>query len=439
LSLVSRWNKLVQSVARPASVQVTPGKRHQVLKVDLSSNAMDTLSRLHAAGFEAYLVGGCVRDLQLGHKPKDFDVVTNATPEQVVGVFRHCRIIGRRFRLAHVFYRGEIIEVSTFRANTQEFGKLDPEDGEVTRVSEGNNVYGTLEEDAWRRDFTVNALYYRLQDASILDYTGGMTDIKNRRLRMIGDPHQRFHEDPVRLLRAIRLAAKLDLKIEKQTYSQLLALPHLLAHVAPARLFDEVGKLFFTGHAVASFRWLKSTGYLEVLFPGPCRALNQLTDIRYKKLWDLVMTETDRRYSKELSLSPGYLLAVLFWPMVAQKQAEIFKNTNRYAVSVHQGIRESLIAARTVLQIPKNFTGMMESIWSLFYRLQSLKQSPSRLERILAQRYVRAGVDFLELHVTAGWDCSDSVAWWRKHLPIVQKFRHSHERSFSRRSRQRRD
>jgi poly(A) polymerase len=182
--------------------------------VDLSSNAMDTLSRLHAAGFEAYLVGGCVRDLQLGHKPKDFDVVTNATPEQVVGVFRHCRIIGRRFRLAHVFYRGEIIEVSTFRANTQEFGKLDPEDGEVTRVSEGNNVYGTLEEDAWRRDFTVNALYYRLQDASILDYTGGMTDIKNRRLRMIGDPHQRFHEDPVRLLRAIRLAAKLDLKIE---------------------------------------------------------------------------------------------------------------------------------------------------------------------------------------------------------------------------------
>lgn len=417
MSLTSKWNKFVQRIGGTSTGQAATHKRHKVNQQDMSPNALDTLARLRKAGYEAYLVGGCVRDLLLGHKPKDFDVVTDATPEQVAKVFRNSRMIGRRFRLVHVFYRGEIIEVSTFRANVQESAKVSPEDGVVTRVPEGNNTYGTLEEDAWRRDFTVNALYYRSEDSTIIDHTGGMSDTKNRCLRMIGDPHQRFHEDPVRLLRAIRLSAKLDLEVEKHTHTQLIALPHLLAHVAPARLFDEVGKLFFTGHAMASYRWLQATGYFKVLFPDTQAVLDNTDDTRYAKLLELAMMETDRRYQKELSLSPGYLMAVIFWPVVAQTQADIFQATNRYAASVHQAIRQSLTAARTVLQIPKRFTGMMQSVWSLCYRLQTMPEKPVRVERILAQRYVRAGVDFLELHTTAGWDYSEPAAWWRKRLP----------------------
>lgn len=438
MSFLNKLEKVVKVVLLrpPAAMKVVSRKQHRVLKEKLNGHAVDTLVGLHDAGYEAYLVGGCVRDIQLGKMPKDFDVVTNATPEEVAATFRNSRIIGRRFRLAHVFYRGEIIEVSTFRANTQDFDQGDAEMGDGALARKANNTYGTLEEDAWRRDFTINALYYRLEDSSILDYTGGMKDIKHRRLRMIGDPRQRFHEDPVRLLRAIRLAAKLNLKIEKTMYNELIAHPHLLQHVAPARLFDEVGKLFFTGHAVSSYRWLQSTGYFEALFPDTYDVLEEISDVRYRKLLDLVMSETDRRYGKDLSLSPGYLLAVMFWPVVAQTQAEIFKQTGRYGLSVHQAIRQSLTAARTMLQIPKRFTGMMQAIWSLFYRLQVPPTNQIRVERILAQRYVRAGVDFLELQTAAGWDFAESIEWWRKRLPKQRP--HSRSRDMRRRGNRRR-
>jgi poly(A) polymerase len=417
LSLASKWNKFVQKIGRHGSDPSVMHHRHQVNPDDLSRQALDTVSRLHDAGFEAYLVGGCVRDLQLGCKPKDFDVVTDATPEQIARLFRNSRIIGRRFRLVHVYYRAEVIEVSTFRANTEESVTSNLEEASFASVSEGNNTYGTLEEDAWRRDFTINALYYNPRESLIIDHTGGMVDTKNRCLRMIGDPHQRFHEDPVRLLRAIRLAAKLDLSIEKQTHHELMELPHLLQHVAPARLFDEVCKLFFTGHATASYRLLSEMGYFKSLFPDAHAVLEGTDDKRYERLLNLAMEETDRRYQQDLSLSPGYLMAVIFWPAVAQKQLEIFNATNRYAASVHQAIHQSMTSAQALLQIPKRFSGMMQGIWSLFYRLQMPARSQVRIERILAQRYVRAGVDFLELQTIAGWDYSDSAAWWRKRVP----------------------
>lgn len=425
MSLVSKWNQFVQRVSGSRSDRAGVYKRHKVKDQDLSSQALDTLSRLHKAGYEAYLVGGCVRDLQLGHKPKDFDVVTDATPEQIAQVFRNSRIIGRRFRLVHVYYRGEVIEVSTFRANTQECGRVGAEMEEVTDL---NNTYGTLEEDAWRRDFTLNALYYRLTDSAIIDYTGGMEDTKNRCLRMIGDPSQRFHEDPVRLLRAIRLAAKLDLTIEKHTQVQLLRLSHLLQQVAPARLFDEVCKLFFTGHAVSSYDWLQKTDYFRVLFPDIQAALQQTSDDRFIKLIELAMAETDRRYQQNLSLSPGYLMAVIFWPVVAQTQAVIFAKNNRYGASVHQAIRQSLTAACSMLQTPKRFTGMMQDIWSLCYRLQAQPKVPARVERVLQQRYVRAAVDFLELQTAAGFDAAESAVWWRKRLPKSMVRRGDRER-----------
>lgn len=416
MSLRSKWHKLKQKCSRAVPAQAVSKKQHQLIQQSLSKPAIDTLQKLTQAGYDAYLVGGCVRDVLLGHKPKDFDVATNATPEQITQVIRRSRIIGRRFQLVHVYHRDEVIEVSTFRANAQE-PVPESEDTDVPLARRSDNTFGTLEEDAWRRDFTVNALYYCLEDACIIDHTGGMDDIKQQRMRIIGDPEQRFHEDPVRLLRAIRLAAKLGLQMEKKTEQQVLALPSLLAQVAPARLFDEVGKLFFTGHAVASYHLLQETGYFKAIFPAAAQALSAATDTRYGKLLELAMAETDRRNSDGLPLSPGYLLAVIFWPIVAEKQQELFQENNRYAASVHQAIRHAMMTVRCMLQIPKRFTGMMQAIWSLFYRLQQSPVSPARLERIMGQRYTRAGLDFLELQAAAGWDYREAVSWWRKRLP----------------------
>lgn len=403
---------------RPEPCQVVPCSKHKLSHDNLNKHALNTLSRLGAAGYEAYLVGGCVRDIQVGLKPKDFDVVTNATPEQVRAVFRHSRIIGRRFRLVHVYYRGEIIEVSTFRANTQNIKQIaTDEEGEELAMITSDNTYGTVEEDAWRRDFTINALFYRLEDQSVLDYTGGMYDIKRRVLRIIGDPQQRYHEDPVRLLRTIRLAAKLDFRVEKPTYQALLLYPDLLRHVAPARLFDEVNKLFFTGHAAASFRWLKSTGYFEVLFPDTAKALEELKDARFSQMIEAAMQETDRRYHAQMSLSPGYLFSVLFWPVFVLNQQQSYEQSERFALSVHQAVRNTLSVVCRRIQIPKRFSGMMQSIWSLQFRLQQPPRGAQRIARVLDQRYARAALDFLELQTSAGWDFQKDSEWWRKRMP----------------------
>ncbi len=235
----------------------------------ISTNARKVLASLQEAGFLAYLVGGGVRDLLVGKLPKDFDVATNASPEQVRRLFRNSRIIGRRFQLVHVFYRQEIIEVSTFRAQTAPTVNIA---GHQTRVTD--NTFGTIEEDAWRRDFTVNALYYDMRERIVVDYTGGMQDLQQNLIRIIGDPAQRFHEDPVRLLRAIRLSAKLQFRIDEETESQLCALSTTLQHVAKSRLFDEVLKLFFTGHAQYTYQKLNQYQYFGALFPQTLAALD---------------------------------------------------------------------------------------------------------------------------------------------------------------------
>jgi len=224
----------------------------------VSDNALKVLYRLKKAGFEAYLVGGCVRDLLLGREPKDFDVVTNAHPEQIRGVFRNCRLIGRRFRLAHVHFGQEIIEVATFRA-------LQGEESHDERVLENgrilrDNVYGTIEEDAFRRDFSVNALYYNISDFSVVDFVGGMDDHRACMLRLIGDPEQRYREDPVRMLRAVRFAVKLGFSIHPESAQPIHRLGKLLHEIPAARLFDEIMKLMFSGYAVQTFEQLRHYG-----------------------------------------------------------------------------------------------------------------------------------------------------------------------------------
>src|SRR5690606_31142284 len=253
------------------ALRVIPRDQHSISRKDISANALRVLYRLREGGHEGYLVGGAVRDLLVGGHPKDFDVATSATPEEVKQLFRNCRLIGRRFRLAHVVFGREIIEVATFRANVDD-GSGDRETHEGGRLLR-DNVYGTVEDDAVRRDFTANALYYTIDDFSVRDYVGGFADVQHRLLRLIGAPEARYREDPVRMLRAARLAAKLDFSIEPATAAPLRALAPLLSEAAPARLFEECLKMFLSGHGVASFESLERHGLLQALLPEAATAM----------------------------------------------------------------------------------------------------------------------------------------------------------------------
>ena len=269
------------------------------------------LYRLHKAGFEAYLVGGAVRDSLLGFEPKDFDVATNAHPEEVCDLFRNSRLIGRRFKLVHVRFGREIIEVATFRAdhNGQSEGAAVSDEGRILR----DNVYGELVDDVWRRDFTINALYYNIADFSIVDYVGGVEDLEKKRLRLIGDARIRYCEDPMRLLRAIRFAAKLSVEIDADTNAAFEEFGHLLKDIAPARMFDEVIKLFHSGSGNRAFELLQEYGLMQTLFP----ALEGLEQVGMKddaiRMIANATRNTDQRVAAEKSVTPAFVFAALLW------------------------------------------------------------------------------------------------------------------------------
>lgn len=371
----------------------------------ISQNALKVLAGLQNAGFTAYLVGGGVRDLLVGKIPKDFDIATDASPEQIRHIFRNSRIIGRRFRIVHVFYRHEIIEVTTFRAQISE--PLMTSEQHTSHARIANNTFGTVEEDAWRRDFTVNALYYNAKKCTVVDYTGGMEDLQKKLIRIIGDPAQRFHEDPVRLLRAIRLAAKLQFQIHAETEAQVRQLPALLQHVAESRLFDEVLKLFFTGHAHFTYLKLCEYGYFAALFPLTVAAMDEPGAEHVRAFIELSMHETDRRYQEQNSLNPGFLLAVLLWPAV---QKYLRDKPGRFHHVLRQAIDEVLQQQSEVLTIPHRLSSMMRAIWLLQYYLT--KPRSKRVYRTLFHRYFRAAFDFLALRVKTGDPQQAALDWW---------------------------
>lgn len=383
---------------------------HGLSRKQMSPNALRVLYRLREAGFEGYLVGGAVRDLLIGGSPKDFDVATNATPEQVKGLFRNCRLIGRRFRLAHVVYGREIIEVATFRANggDDEGDRLTDDGGRLLR----DNVYGSIEDDAVRRDFTANALYYTIEDFSVRDYVGGFADVQARVLRLIGEPEARYREDPVRMLRAARLAAKLGFTIDAATAEPIARLASLLADASPARLFEETLKLFLSGHAVASFEHLEAHGLLPVLLPNTARALAANKSGALRRMLIQGLRNTDARIAADEPVSPAFLFAVLLWPAycreLAQLQAQgvhLTEAQQRAAdrVTVHQ-------VARTAL--PRRFSLPMQDIWLIQPRF-TLRQR-KRVFRLLAHPRFRAALDFLELRLVASNTHADDVAFWRQ-------------------------
>ncbi len=397
------------TVTTPFTLHVIPRDQHTISRKDISPNALRVLYRLRESGFGAYLVGGAVRDLLVGGRPKDFDVATDATPEQVKQLFRNCRLIGRRFRLAHVVFGREIIEVATFRANSDDgSGDREVENGMLVR----DNVYGSIEDDAVRRDFTCNALYYAIEDFSVRDYTGGFEDVLARRMKLIGDPEQRYREDPVRMLRAVRLAAKLGFDIEAATAEPIPRLASLLNEASPARLFEEVLKLFLSGHGVASFEGLERHGLLSVLFPESGAALKSNRSGALRRVLIQGLRNTDERVANDEPVSPAFLFALLLWPAFCrnlislQKQGLAPEEAQRRAadrVTLHQ---------LSTIALPRRFSLPMQEIWLLQSRFGSRQRK--RVFRTLSHPRFRAAFDFLVLRQAGSDEHAQDIAFWRE-------------------------
>jgi poly(A) polymerase len=391
----------------PLALRTIPRDAHPISRKQISPNALRVLYRLREGGYQAYLVGGAVRDLLVGIQPKDFDVATDATPEQVKSLFRNSRLIGRRFRLAHVVFGREIIEVATFRANIDD-GSGDRETHEGGRLLR-DNVYGTIEDDAVRRDFTANALYYAIEDFSVRDYVGGYQDVLDHVLRLIGDPEARYREDPVRMLRAVRLAAKLGFTIDPGSAEPIPRLAPLLAEAAPARLFEDVLKLFLSGHGVASFEGLERHGLLAHLFPESAAALASNRSGALRRMLVEGLAGTDARVARDEPVSPAFLFALLLWPaycrelMALQAQGVHAAEAQRRAadrVTVHQ---------LSTIALPRRFSLPMQEIWLMQGRLSQRK----RAARLMSHPRFRAAYDFLVLRQVASNEHAGDVEFWR--------------------------
>lgn len=391
-----------------------PREEHGISRRLISPNALRVLYRLNEAGYQAHLVGGAVRDLLLGGRPKDFDVATDATPDDVRRLFRNCRLIGRRFRLAHVIFGQEIIEVATFRGNDSG-GTVEGERHVVDGMIVRDNVWGTIEDDALRRDFTANALYYTVADFAVRDWTGGFDDVRNRVLRLIGDPATRYREDPVRMLRAVRLAAKLEFRIDDAAWNAIFELAPLIAESAPARLFDELLKLFMGGHAFESMRWLEASGLFHELFPGTARTLEGSGALVVPRLIEAALEGTDARIAAGRPVTPAFLLAALLWPAF-NTALEEDAASNREHVDVQLAMTRA--ANRVVreqcqrIALPKRFTLPMLEIWLLQRRFD--ETSRRKAMRFLTHPRYRAAFDFLALRAEDEPRLGPLVDWWTR-------------------------
>jgi len=381
-----------------------PAKVHKINKTLISQSALKTCEGLQKAGFEAFIVGGAVRDLLLNYKPKDFDIATNATPEEVNRIFRRSRIIGRRFRLVHVLWGSETIEVSTFRGHHQAEGDGQTADsGRILR----DNIFGNLTEDAARRDFTANALYYNAKTEEVLDFHNGVADIKANLLRMIGDPVTRYQEDPVRMLRAVRLSAKLGLKIEKSTQEPIQKLADLLQDVPPSRLFDEMLKLFLSGHAVESIGALRAQHLHHGLLPLLDVVLEQPLGERFVML---ALKNTDDRIRVGKSSNPSFLFATLLWHEVL-KAWEVYKAQGHNLIpALHMAMNEIIDAQAKKLAIHNRFTATMKEIWGMQPRFE--QRAGKRPFGVLTHPRYRAGYDFLLLRCESGELPMELGNWW---------------------------
>lgn len=423
-STVQKFRSLLQGSgkkkARTYQRREIPRDQHNVSRSAISEPAKKVLSRLNNAGYEAYLVGGGVRDILLGGKPKDFDIATNATPEEVHDLFRNSRLIGRRFRIVHVLFGREVIEVTTFRGNAAEAEEDSDEDDDRRTSEHGlllrDNVYGNQEEDALRRDFTVNALYYCIRDFTVVDFANGIEDLNNRQMRLIGDPETRYREDPVRMLRAVRFAAKLGFDIEPETEAPIRQLAPLLTHIPPARLFEEVLKLFSAGYGEATYNLLSEYNLLAPLFPETVQAINNgQSDELVRK----ALRNTDARIAQGKSVTPYFLFAAMLWPALQAEWRKRQDNGEPIQPALHQAIAKIIGRQVQATSIPKRFSGPMKEIWELQMRLP--RRQGKRAFVTMSHPRFRAAYDFLLVREESGEIEPGLGEWWTEFQELDER------------------
>lgn len=398
---------------------VIPRDQHPISRKWISDGALKVMYRLNNANHDAYLVGGAVRDLLLGGHPKDFDVATDATPEQVRALFGNSRIIGRRFQIVHVRFGREIIEVTTFRGHHPEGDETNHskagKSAKSVKSAEGmllrDNVYGTVEEDALRRDLTINALYYSVSDFAVHDYCHGADDLSNKIIRMIGDPEQRYREDPVRMLRVIRFAAKLDFQIHGDTEKPLSSMAELLYSIPSARLFDEVLKLFMSGYALKTFSLLCEYQLFQKLFPQS--DLIRLADTSAQTLINQAFTNTDSRINEGKPVTPAFIYAALLWPSVVEEMKNHDLQKLAPMAAFHEAANRVIQQQQQHTAIPKRFQIPMREIWELQFRLP--KNAGKRAQKLHQHPRFRAAYDFLLLREQAGEIDPGLGEWWTEY------------------------
>jgi poly(A) polymerase len=387
------------------STYIIPRSKHCISKTDISNNALKVLNRPVSAGFQAYLVGGSVRDLLLHKAPKDFDVATNATPNEIKSLFKNGRIIGRRFKLVHILFHREIIEVATFRGNEAvDSSQQTNERGMLVR----DNTYGSLDEDAWRRDFTVNSLYYNIDDSSILDFTSGFEDVQQKLIRIIGDPLTRYTEDPVRMLRAVRFSAKLHFNLELKTAAPFPEVSHLITHVSNSRIFDEMTKLYQCGEAETVQKLLIQYGLFEQL----CPLTSALLDSEYpvNALIGIALENTDIRIREEKPVTPAFIFAVLLWFPMIERSKQLHASGMDPLPALEKAMSVVIAEQNKIISIPKRYTQVIREIWLLQYRFE--KRFGGRAFSLLQHPRFRAAYDFMAIRALAGDEAMGLAQWW---------------------------
>lgn len=403
--MLKKWlNKVLsgrQSRQTEVRKEIIPAEEYRISADMISFAAEKTVKRLQEEGFKAYIIGGAVRDMLLGVEPKDFDVATDATPEQVRKIFRRSRIIGRRFQIVHVMTGPETIEVTTFRGG-----------GKVQQNAHGrimkDNTYGSIEEDAMRRDFTCNALYYDPIREEILDFHNGVNDIADRSLVMIGDAAERYREDPVRILRAVRLSGKLGFSVEESTAAPIPEYASRLKHEPVARLFDEIMKLLFSGHARECLKKLNSLGVSDDIHP----LLTALKSAEKpeNRIISLALKNTDERLRQDKSVSVGFVLAAVLWPDVNRRWQQNLAQGQKPAPALTDAIESLRSDVEKGWGVPQRFAATMREIWQFQPQFEQMRGA--RPHRLLAQQRFRAAYDFLVLRGEVGEIDRQTVEWW---------------------------
>lgn len=393
------------------ALNILTRQEHNISRKQISDNALKVLYRLHGAGFDAYLVGGGVRDLLLGQNPKDFDIATNATPEQIRQLFKNCRLIGRRFRLAHIMFGRDIVEVATFRGHHQEPSKnvsMQSKEGMLLR----DNVYGTIDEDAERRDFTINAMYYNIANYAIHDYAGGIEDLEDKLIRLIGDPETRYREDPVRMLRAVRFAVKLDFDIEEDTAAPIEDLSHLLKEIPSARLYEESLKMLQTGYGLETYHLMREYNLFQQLFPALSEFFTDSYDSKAEQMLDLVLDSTDQRIDEGKRINPAFMFAAMLWYPLQARADELMESRNLcHYDAVMEASNDILDDQVRTIAIPRRHTATIREIWQLQMRLP--RRNGKRAFRLMELNKFRAGFDFLEMRGEIEGGETDQLAkWW---------------------------